>query len=61
MSDAWKPSGGSVLWEDKDKQEYEVEVPIGTKLLIFDIAGVRPHKCKRGQYTIYTDLIIDNY
>ena len=43
-----KTSGGSDLWIDEDKQEYEVEIPIGVKLLMFDIAGDCPHKCKSG-------------
>ena len=61
MSDAWKPSGGSVLWIDVDKQEYEVEIPICAKLLMFDIAGDRTHKCKSGRYMICTDFMINNY
>ena len=56
-----KPNGGSLLWIDSDGLEYEVEVPIGEKLLMFDIAERCKHKCKTGQYTIVTDFIINHY
>ena len=56
-----KPKGGSLLWIDMDGLEYKVEVPVGAKLLMFDISGCCKHKCKRGRYTICTDFLVKDY
>ena len=41
--------------------EYDVEIPVCSQLIMFDIAGQCRHKCNRGRYTICTDFVNNDY
>jgi len=55
-----KVCGGVLEWWMDKEEVFRIRVEKGDLLIMMAKAGLNPHKCKEGQYTIVTDIVLEH-